>query len=153
MQGLANQCAMVPIAFTLLRSAGARRFEQTQARPVQARSAAEEILDSWNQIGVLIRRVSGSNLGPGFGEGDNPSRDAFKTKANVMKFVQAPAVDEARVIQQQGDAGNLGIGWPTTPPSGRPPSSTAPSTIATLWSTIAPTIWRHRTRGVNSGYQ
>src|SRR5437764_10743817 len=26
---------------------------------------------------VLIRRISGSNLGPDFGEGDNPSRDAF----------------------------------------------------------------------------
>jgi hypothetical protein len=25
---------------------------------------------------VLIRRVSGSNLGPDFGEGDNPTRDA-----------------------------------------------------------------------------
>src|ERR1700688_4168072 len=29
---------------------------------------------------VVIRRVSGSNLGPDFGEGDNPSRNAFKTK-------------------------------------------------------------------------
>jgi hypothetical protein len=36
---------------------------------------------------VLIRRISGSNLGPDFGEGDNPSRDAFKTKADVVKFV------------------------------------------------------------------
>src|SRR5512136_1399071 len=34
---------------------------------------------------VLIRRVSGSNAGPDFGEGDNPSRDAFKTKADVVK--------------------------------------------------------------------
>jgi hypothetical protein len=37
---------------------------------------------------VLIRRVSGSNIGPDFGEGDNPLRDAFKTKADVVKFVQ-----------------------------------------------------------------
>src|SRR5436189_6099133 len=29
---------------------------------------------------VLIRRISGSNVGPDFGEGDNPSRDVFKTK-------------------------------------------------------------------------
>ena len=36
---------------------------------------------------VLIRRISGSNVGPDFGEGDNPSRDAFKTKADVVKFV------------------------------------------------------------------
>src|SRR5258708_25321999 len=37
---------------------------------------------------VLIRRVSGTNVGPDFGEGDNPSRDVFKTKADVVKFVQ-----------------------------------------------------------------
>ena len=54
---------------------------------------------------VLIRRISGSNLGPDFGEGDNPSRDAFKTKAEVVKFVQEAVADGAKVIQQQGDAG------------------------------------------------
>jgi len=27
---------------------------------------------------VVIRRISGSNLSPDFGEGDNPSRDAFQ---------------------------------------------------------------------------
>jgi uncharacterized damage-inducible protein DinB len=54
---------------------------------------------------VLIRRISGSNLGPDFGEGDNPTRDAFKTKADVVKFVQEAVSDGAKVIQQQGDAG------------------------------------------------
>jgi len=54
---------------------------------------------------VLIRRVSGSNIGPDFGEGDNPSRDLFKTKADVVKFVQQAVADGATVIQQQGDAG------------------------------------------------
>jgi uncharacterized damage-inducible protein DinB len=54
---------------------------------------------------VLIRRVSGANLGPDFGEGDNPTRDVFKTKADVVKFVQEAVADGARVIQQQGDAG------------------------------------------------
>ena len=54
---------------------------------------------------VLIRRISGSNLGPDFGEGDNPSRDQFKTKADVVKFVQEAVADGAKVIQQQGDAG------------------------------------------------
>ncbi|MFZ0797986.1 MAG: hypothetical protein WCA13_14380 [Terriglobales bacterium] len=51
------------------------------------------------------RRVSGSNLGPDFGEGDNPSRDVFKTKADVVKFVQEAVADGAQVIRQQGDAG------------------------------------------------
>ena len=54
---------------------------------------------------VVIRRVSGSNLGPDFGEGDNPTRDQFKTKADVVKFVQEAVADGAKVIQQQGDAG------------------------------------------------
>ena len=54
---------------------------------------------------VLIRRISGSNLGPDFGEGDNPSRDLFKTKADVVKFVQEAVADGAQVIHQQGDEG------------------------------------------------
>ena len=54
---------------------------------------------------VLMRVVAGSNLGPDFGEGDNPSRDAFKTKADVVKFVQQAVADGANVIKQQGDAG------------------------------------------------
>jgi uncharacterized damage-inducible protein DinB len=54
---------------------------------------------------VLIRRISGSNVGPDFGEGDNPTREAFKTKADVVKFVQEAVAAGAKVIQQQGDAG------------------------------------------------
>jgi hypothetical protein len=54
---------------------------------------------------VVARKVSGSNLGPDFGEGDNPTRDQFKTKADVVKFVQQAVADGAAVIQQQGVAG------------------------------------------------
>jgi len=54
---------------------------------------------------IVIRRISGSNLGPDFGEGDNPTRDQFKTKAEIVKFVQEAVADGAKVIQQQGDAG------------------------------------------------
>jgi uncharacterized damage-inducible protein DinB len=55
---------------------------------------------------VVIRRVAGSNdLGPDFGQGDNPTREQFKTKADVVKFVQGAIADGAKVIQQQGDAG------------------------------------------------
>jgi len=54
---------------------------------------------------VLIRRISGSNIGPDFGDGDNPTRDQFKTKADVVKFVQEAVADGAKAIQQQGDAG------------------------------------------------
>jgi hypothetical protein len=54
---------------------------------------------------VVTRAVSGSNVGPDFGQGDNPPRDAFKTKADVVKFVQQAVADGANVIKQQGDAG------------------------------------------------
>ena len=44
---------------------------------------------------VLTRRISGSNLGPDFGEDDSPSRDLFKTRAEVVKFVQEAVADGA----------------------------------------------------------
>ena len=69
------------------------------------RSFAENLLHAAALDFVLIRRVSGTNVGPDFGQGDNPSRDAFKAKADVVKFVQEAVADGAQVIQQQGDAG------------------------------------------------
>jgi uncharacterized damage-inducible protein DinB len=69
------------------------------------RTFAQNLLHAAALDFVLIRRISGSNLGPDFGEGDNPSRDVFKTKAAVVKFVQEAVADGAQVIQQQGDAG------------------------------------------------
>src|SRR6201998_4743105 len=69
------------------------------------RTFAQNLLHAAALDFVLIRRVSGSNVGPDFGEGDNPSRDVFKTKADVVKFVQEAVADGAQVIRQQGDAG------------------------------------------------
>ena len=69
------------------------------------RTFAQNLLHAAALDFVLIRRISGSNVGPDFGDGDNPSRDAFKTKADVVKFVQEAVADGAQVIQQQGDAG------------------------------------------------
>jgi len=69
------------------------------------RTFAQNLLHAAALDFVLIRRVSGSNVGPDFGEGDNPSREVFKTKADVVKFVQQAVADGASVIQQQGDAG------------------------------------------------
>lgn len=69
------------------------------------RTFAQNLLHSAALDFVLIRRVSGSNFGPDFGPGDNPPRDAFKTKADVVKFVEEAVADGAQVIQQQGDEG------------------------------------------------
>ena len=53
------------------------------------------------RTGLVLRALDR----PDFGEGDNPSRDVFKTKADVVKFVEEAVADGAQVIQQQGDAG------------------------------------------------
>jgi hypothetical protein len=69
------------------------------------RTFAQNLLHAAGLEFVVLRLVSGSHIGPDFGEGDNPSRDAFKTKADVVKFVQQAVADGADVIKQQGDAG------------------------------------------------
>src|SRR5579864_564967 len=45
------------------------------------RTFAQNLLHAAALDFVLIRRISGTNVGPNFGEGDNPTRDLFKTKA------------------------------------------------------------------------
>src|ERR1700688_2906003 len=52
------------------------------------RTFAQNLLHAAAFEYVVIRAVSGSNIGPDFGKGDNPSGDVFKTKADVVKFVQ-----------------------------------------------------------------
>jgi uncharacterized damage-inducible protein DinB len=69
------------------------------------RSFADNLLHAAAFEFIVARDVSGTNLGPDFGEGDNPSRAAFKTKADVVKFVRQAVAAGAGVIQQQGDAG------------------------------------------------
>lgn len=69
------------------------------------RTFAENLLHAAAFELVVARKVAGTNLGPDFGEGDNPSRSAFKTKADVVKFVQQAVEAGANVIQQQGDSG------------------------------------------------
>jgi uncharacterized damage-inducible protein DinB len=65
----------------------------------------------------LISRVSGSTVGPDFGKDKhNPPRDAFKTKAQIVKLLEQAVADGAAVIQQQGDAGldrTQPFGWET----------------------------------------
>ena len=54
----------------------------------------------------LISKVSGTKVGPDFGKDfENPSREVYKTKADVVKLLQQAVADGATAIQQQGDAG------------------------------------------------
>lgn len=65
----------------------------------------------------LISKVSGSTVGPDFGKDKhNPSRDTYKTKAEVVKLLESAVADGAAVIKQQGDAGleqTMPFGWET----------------------------------------
>jgi uncharacterized damage-inducible protein DinB len=70
------------------------------------RTFAENILHVAAVDYDLLRSVSGSNIGPDFGKNKhNPSRDVYKTKADVVKLIQQAVADGASLIQQQGDAG------------------------------------------------
>jgi uncharacterized damage-inducible protein DinB len=54
----------------------------------------------------LMRSVGESSIGPDFGTSKhNPSRDVYKTKADVVKLIQHAVADGANLIQKQGDAG------------------------------------------------
>ncbi len=65
----------------------------------------------------LIGKVSGTKAGPDFGKDfENPSRDVYKTKADVVKLLEQAVADRAAVIKQQGDAGldqTMPFGWET----------------------------------------
>jgi hypothetical protein len=69
------------------------------------RTFAENLLHAAAFEFIVIRKAAAANVGPDFGDGDNPSRAAFKTKADVVKFVQQAVASGADVIRQQGDAG------------------------------------------------
>jgi hypothetical protein len=74
----------------------------------------------------------------------NPSRDVYKTKAEVVKLIQQAVADGADLIQQQGDAG---LDKTTKFPFGNRlvhnsynwmfVLRTAASTTASLWCTTA----------------
>ena len=60
------------------------------------RTFAQNLLHAAALDFVLIRRISGSNLGPDFGEGDNPSRDAFKTRPMSSSSCRRPSPTERK---------------------------------------------------------
>jgi uncharacterized damage-inducible protein DinB len=54
----------------------------------------------------LMRAASGIAVGPNFGQNKhNPARDAYRTKADVVKLIEQAVDEGAQLIQQQGDAG------------------------------------------------
>jgi hypothetical protein len=70
------------------------------------RTFAQNILHAAAVDYEAIRSVSGSNIGPNFGKDvENPSRDIYKTKVDVVKLIQQAVADGAKGIHEQSDAG------------------------------------------------
>jgi uncharacterized damage-inducible protein DinB len=70
------------------------------------RTFAQNILHVAGVDYEFMRSVAGSKIGPDLGKDvENPSRDVYKTKADVVKLIQQAVADGASVIKQQGDAG------------------------------------------------
>jgi uncharacterized damage-inducible protein DinB len=66
---------------------------------------------------LLIGKVAGAKTGPDFGKDiENPSREVYKTKADVVKLLEQAVADGAAVIRGQGDEGQnraMDFGWET----------------------------------------
>ncbi len=66
---------------------------------------------------LVIGKVTRSKMGPDFGKDiENPPREVYKTKADVVKLLEQAVADGAAVIQQQGDTGidkTREFGWET----------------------------------------
>jgi hypothetical protein len=66
---------------------------------------------------LLIGKASGSKAGPDFGKDiENPSREVYRTKADVVKLIEQAVADGAAVIRRQGDVGldkAMEFGWET----------------------------------------
>jgi DinB family protein len=70
------------------------------------RTFAQNILHAAAVDYEVLGSIAGSNIGPDFGKDvENPSRDVYKTKADVVKLIQQAVADGADLIQKQGVAG------------------------------------------------
>lgn len=70
------------------------------------RTFAENLLHVASFDYIVASKIAGSQVGPDFDKyGDNPPREAYKTKADVVNLMRHAVADGAKVIQQQGDGG------------------------------------------------
>jgi uncharacterized damage-inducible protein DinB len=70
------------------------------------RSFAENLIHVAAVDFDLASRISGERFGPDSVQGThNPSRELYKTKAEVVKLLEQAVADSSAVIKRQGDAG------------------------------------------------
>jgi len=81
------------------------------------RTFAENVLHVAAVDYDVASRVAGKQLGPDFGKDKhNPSREGYRTKAEVVKLLEEAVANGAKVIEEQGDAGldkTQPFGWET----------------------------------------
>jgi uncharacterized damage-inducible protein DinB len=81
------------------------------------RTFAQNLLHAAAIDYFLIGKVSGSKMGPDFGKDfENPSREVYKSKADVVKLLAQAVAGGAAMIKQQGDTGldkTTEFGWET----------------------------------------
>ena len=68
----------------------------------EVRTFAEALLHAAGTDYVLISAVKGSQVGPGT---EDPPRNSYKTKADVVALLKKAVEDGAALIKEQGDAG------------------------------------------------
>ncbi len=77
------------------------------------RTFAQNILHIAGVDFEAISAVAGKKMGPVFKDQENPSRDEYKTKTQVVALIKQAASDGAALIKSQGDAGlNATIKYP-----------------------------------------
>ena len=69
------------------------------------RTFAENLLHVAGTDYEFLSAISGKKMGPDVKDVENPPRDVYKSKADVLKFFQQATEDGAALIKQLGDAG------------------------------------------------
>ena len=69
------------------------------------RTFAENLLHVAGTDYEFLRAISGQPMGPDLKDIENPPRATYKTKADVVKFLQSATDEGAALIKQLGDSG------------------------------------------------
>jgi uncharacterized damage-inducible protein DinB len=71
----------------------------------EQRTFAQNILHVAGADYEILSGIAGKKMGPDMKDIENPSRDTYKTKADVVAFIKQVTDDGANLIKSQGDEG------------------------------------------------
>ena len=69
------------------------------------RTFAENLLHIAGTDYEFLSAIAGKKMGPELRNQENPPRDVYKTRADIVKFLQQVTDDGAALLKQMGDAG------------------------------------------------